>query len=106
MPGAARHSDRPAGGKDSARGFDGVLKSGVHHGAFGLTTRNDAPIRSSTKSTSEPANNGTEAGSTAPRRCHARSPERPGPRAVNIEFVLEAGAAAALGNARGLFAEK
>src|SRR3954470_23424914 len=33
--------------------------------AFGLTTRNDAPIRSSTKSTSEPAKNGTEAGSTS-----------------------------------------
>src|SRR5882724_11388938 len=33
--------------------------------AFGLTTRNEAPIRSSTKSTSEPARNGTEAGSTS-----------------------------------------
>ena len=33
--------------------------------ALGLTTRNEAPIRSSTKSTSEPARNGTEAGSTS-----------------------------------------
>ena len=33
--------------------------------AFGLTTRNEAPIRSSTKSTSDPARNGTDAGSTA-----------------------------------------
>src|ERR1035437_6498081 len=33
--------------------------------ALGLTTRNDAPIRSSTKSTSDPARNGTEAGSTS-----------------------------------------
>src|SRR5947209_14642138 len=33
--------------------------------ALGLTTRKDAPIRSSTKSTSEPAKNGTEAGSTS-----------------------------------------
>src|SRR5437868_13586290 len=33
--------------------------------AFGLTTRNDAPIRSSTKSTSDPARNGTDAGSTS-----------------------------------------
>src|SRR6187431_3172491 len=44
--------------------------------AFGLTTRNDAPIRSSTKSTSEPARNGTEAGSTsttAPSRAITRS---------------------------------
>src|SRR3569623_1577807 len=32
--------------------------------AFGLLTRNDAPIRSSTKSSSEPARNGTEAEST------------------------------------------
>src|SRR3984957_5097615 len=32
--------------------------------ALGLLTRNEAPIRSSTKSTSEPARNGTEAGST------------------------------------------
>src|SRR3954471_1536981 len=37
-----------------------------HHAvAFGLTTRKEAPIRSSTKSTSEPARNGTEAGSTS-----------------------------------------
>src|SRR6185436_13579033 len=44
--------------------------------AFGLTTRNEAPIRSSTKSTSEPARNGTEAGSTsttAPSRAITRS---------------------------------
>src|SRR5437899_2823105 len=44
--------------------------------AFGLTTRNEAPIRSSTKSTSEPARNGTEAGSTsttAPSREITRS---------------------------------
>src|SRR6478672_4993679 len=44
--------------------------------AFGLTTRNDAPIKSSTKSTSEPARNGTEAGSTsttAPSRAITRS---------------------------------
>src|ERR1700676_2225555 len=33
--------------------------------AFGFTTRNEAPIRSSTKSTSEPARNGTEDGSTS-----------------------------------------
>src|SRR5581483_9391327 len=33
--------------------------------AFGLLTRNEAPIRSSTKSTSEPLRNGTEAGSTS-----------------------------------------
>src|SRR6516165_4378903 len=33
--------------------------------AFGLCTRNDAPIKSSTKSTSDPARNGTEAGSTS-----------------------------------------
>src|SRR3984957_5838803 len=32
--------------------------------ALGLLTRNEAPIRSSTKSTSEPARNGTDAGST------------------------------------------
>ena len=33
--------------------------------ALGLTTRNEAPIRSSTKSTSEPARNGTDAASTS-----------------------------------------
>ncbi|CAL77806.1 hypothetical protein BRADO4054 [Bradyrhizobium sp. ORS 278] len=33
--------------------------------ALGLLIRNEAPIRSSTKSTSEPARNGTEAGSTS-----------------------------------------
>src|SRR5260370_34640010 len=33
--------------------------------ALGLTPRNEAPIRSSTKSTSDPARNGTEAGSTS-----------------------------------------
>src|SRR3954466_9791163 len=33
--------------------------------AFGLTTRNEAPIRSSTKSSSEPARNGAEEGSTS-----------------------------------------
>src|SRR3954471_4796230 len=37
-----------------------------HHAvALGLLTRKEAPIRSSTKSTSEPARNGTEAGSTS-----------------------------------------
>src|SRR5689334_5267732 len=44
--------------------------------AFGLTTRNEAPIRSSTKSTSDPARNGTEAESTsttAPSREITRS---------------------------------
>src|SRR5260370_24980761 len=41
--------------------------------ALGLTTRNEAPIRSSTKSTSDPARNGTEAGAT---RTHALSPAR------------------------------
>src|SRR6202158_1155124 len=44
--------------------------------ALGLTTRNDAPIRSSTKSTSDPARNGTEAGSTsttAPSRAITKS---------------------------------
>ncbi len=50
---------------------------------MGLTTRNEAPIKSSTKSTSEPARNGTEAGSTSTT-------------AVSVEFVLETGAAAAL----------
>src|SRR6202012_651892 len=33
--------------------------------ALGLTTRNEAPIKSSTKSTSDPARNGTEAESTS-----------------------------------------
>src|ERR1700738_769878 len=33
--------------------------------ALGLTTRNEAPIRSSTKSTSDPARNGAEAESTS-----------------------------------------
>src|ERR1700761_5713944 len=44
--------------------------------AFGLLTRKDAPIRSSTKSTSDPARNGTEAGSistTAASRSMTRS---------------------------------
>src|SRR6201996_7480247 len=46
--------------------------------AFGLLTREDAPSRSSTKSTSEPARNGTEAGSistTAASRSITRSSE-------------------------------
>jgi hypothetical protein len=44
--------------------------------ALGFTTRNEAPIRSSTKSTSDPARNGTEAESTsttAPSREITRS---------------------------------
>ena len=65
--------------------------------ALGLLTRNEAPIRSSTKSTSEPARNGTEAGSTsttASSRAITRSSSGLG--ALDVEFVLEAGAAAAL----------
>ncbi len=65
--------------------------------ALGLTTRNDAPIRSSTKSTSDPARNGTEAGSTsttALSRAITRSSSAL--RALDVEFVLKAGAAAAL----------
>jgi len=65
--------------------------------AFGLTTRNDAPIRSSTKSTSEPARNGTEAGVDQHYRAVAFDHQivlglRPG---STSNLVLEAGAAAA-----------
>ena len=60
--------------------------------ALGLTTRNEAPIRSSTKSTSDPAKNGTEAGSTSTTALSRAISLG----AFNIEFILKAGAAAAL----------
>jgi hypothetical protein len=71
--------------------------------AFGLTTRNEAPIRSSTKSTSEPARNGTEAGSTSTTAPVARDHQIVlGLGVFDVEFVLEAGAAAALDEMRSM----
>ena len=65
--------------------------------AFGLFTRNDAPIRSSTKSTSDPARNGTDAGSTSTTAASRAIDEIVlGLGAIDVEFVLETGAAAAL----------
>jgi len=61
--------------------------------ALGLTTRNEAPIRSSTKSTSEPARNGTDAGSTTVAGDYEVVF---GPIMFDVEFILKAGAAAAL----------
>ena len=59
--------------------------------ALGLTSPNEAPIRSSTKSTSEPARNGTEARIDQHHGALARDHQIVlGLRPLDIEFVLEA----------------
>ena len=64
--------------------------------ATGLLILNEAPIRSSTKSISAPAIYCTETGSTSDGRAVAREHEVVVSfGAVEVEFVLKAGAAAA-----------